>query len=178
MSIAIQAAQGDFPVINQSTTLASLLLAAKKANETAIEPLQLVQASDEAASPEPEGAVPARNPAVQRCILAYNTALALARERKKDAYDSRKAAKHAYREAFPPLMGRKNVRDFIACVAYAMLTEIMTESEGTRFLYAARVASQVQETRSHHARQKSEKKAPQIAPFPGKSAPLSPENQT
>ena len=174
MLLQIQAAQGDVPPINQSTMLASLLLAAKKANETPLEPLQFVQASDEAASPEPEGAVPSRNRAVQRCILAYNTALALARERKKDAYDSRKAAKHAYREAFPPLMGRKNVRDFIACVAYAMLTEIMTASEGTRFLYAARVATQVQETRSHHARQKTSPKAPPKRPLSRQKRPSKP----
>ena len=176
MSITIHAAQGDLPAINRRTTLASLLLAAKKANETPLEPLQLVQASDDAATPAAGHPEPTRNPAVLRCIVAYNKALEEAKERQQDAWDSRSDAKYAYREAFPPLIGRKNIRDFIACVGYAMLTDVLSSSEGSRYLYAARVASQVQETRSHHARQKSAPKAPQSAPFPGESAPLSPEN--
>ena len=72
MSITIQAAQGDAPPINRRTTFASLLLAAKKANETPLEPLQLIQASDEAPSPSPENREqgPSRNPAVVRCFAA------------------------------------------------------------------------------------------------------------
>jgi hypothetical protein len=114
---------------------------------------------------------------VARCIVAHNKALKAAREGGQGEWDSRKRAQHAYREAFPPLIGRKNIRDFIACVGYAMLTDVLSSSEGSRFLYAARVASQVQETRSHHARQKSAPKAPESAPLPGKSAPLSLENE-
>jgi hypothetical protein len=177
MLLQIQAAQGDLPPINQRTTLASLLLAAKKANETPLQPLPNIQASDEAAKPAPDSSEPTRNPVVARCIAAYNIALAAAQENKKDAWTSRREAKLAYREALPILIGRKNIRDFIACVGFAMLAEIIGESEGSRFLQAARVASQVQETRSHHSRQKSAEKAPQSAPNPGKSAPLSPENQ-
>lgn len=179
MSITIQAAQGDAPPINRRTTFASLLLAAKKANETPLEPLQLIQASDEASSPSPENREqgPSRNPAVVRCIVAYNNALHAAEESKQGAWECRSAAKFAYRAAFPILIGRKNIRDFIACAGYAMLTEVISESEGARLLYAARVASQVQDNRSHRARQKSAQKALQSAPFPGKSAPLSPENQ-
>jgi hypothetical protein len=176
--MSIQAAQGDIPAINRRTTLASLLLAAKKANETPLEPLGFLQASDEAATSELENQPQKspRNPAVARCIAAHNKALEAAKERKLGAYDAHKTAQHAYREAFPPLIGRKNIREFIACVGYAMLTEVVTSSEGARLLYAARVASQVHDNRSHRARQKSVQNAPQSAPFPGKSAPLSPEN--
>lgn len=179
MSITIQAAQGDIPPINQRTTFASFLLAVKKAGEAPLEPLQLIQASDEASTPtrENQEQEPSRNPAVVRCIVAYNNALHAAEERKQSSWDCRSAAKFAYRAAFPMLIGRKNIRDFIACVGYALLTEVINESDGARLLYAARVASQVQDNRSHRARQKSVQKAPQSAPFPGKSALLSPENQ-
>jgi hypothetical protein len=137
-----------------------------------------ILASDEASTPSPEAQEqkPSKNPAVARCIAAHNKALEAAKERKLDEYHCYKAARHAYREAFPPLIGRTNIREFIACVGYAMLTEVVTNSEGARLLYAARVASQVQDNRSHRAGQKWAQNAPQSAPFPSKSAPLSPEN--
>ena len=40
----------------------------------------------------------------------------------------------------PTLDGFENIRDFIACTAQAMLLGAITESKGTKLLYAAQVA--------------------------------------
>jgi hypothetical protein len=40
----------------------------------------------------------------------------------------------------PPLCGAENIRNFIACVARAMLTETIKGTDATRLLYAAQVA--------------------------------------
>jgi hypothetical protein len=46
----------------------------------------------------------------------------------------------AFREAMPPLTGRRNIRDFVACVGYGMLIGAIHLNEGTKLLYAAQVA--------------------------------------
>ena len=46
----------------------------------------------------------------------------------------------AYCAAMPKLSGATNIRDFIACVTYAMALDILPGNEGTRLLYAAQVA--------------------------------------
>jgi len=48
----------------------------------------------------------------------------------------------AYREAMPPLMGARNIRDFIACVAHGMLLHVFEANEASKLLYAAQVAAQ------------------------------------
>ncbi len=52
-----------------------------------------------------------------------------------------RAGNKAFREAMPTLAGHDNIRDFIACVAGGMLSEIINANEGAKFLYAAQVAS-------------------------------------
>jgi hypothetical protein len=42
----------------------------------------------------------------------------------------------------PPLSGPENIRDFIACVAHAMLIGAILGPDGARLLYAAQVAYQ------------------------------------
>jgi hypothetical protein len=43
----------------------------------------------------------------------------------------------------PPLVSLDNVRDFIACVTYAQLVQIIRPSEAGRLLAAARMALNV-----------------------------------
>jgi hypothetical protein len=52
----------------------------------------------------------------------------------------RLAGKLAYCTAMPKLSGAANIRDFIACVTYGMLIDVIPGSEGTRLLYCAQVA--------------------------------------
>jgi hypothetical protein len=123
--------------------------------------------------PASEPAIANQNPAIARCYAAFQKSYHAAIERKVDTYDARNKAKVAFREALPPLVGRKNIRDFIACVAYGMAVDLISSGAGMRLLTAARAASTVQDQRSHH---KARQKAPQSAPKARKSAPYSPEN--
>ena len=49
-------------------------------------------------------------------------------------------ARDVYRKAMPPLTGRENIQNFIACVAHGMLMKIIEPADATRLLYAAQVA--------------------------------------
>jgi hypothetical protein len=78
-------------------------------------------------------------PAVQRCIDAFNRVCPMPLSG-KPAYEAEKAGRRAFRSAMPDLTTRENVRGFIACVGYGLLTEVFQESEAGRLLYAAQVA--------------------------------------
>jgi hypothetical protein len=80
------------------------------------------------------------NPAVARCMKAWIRAFKDARTQNKSEYESNKAAVKAYRDAMPSPCGYESVRDFIACVARAMLIGIIDGEDSTRLLYAAQVA--------------------------------------
>lgn len=88
------------------------------------------------ASPNPS----ARNAAVQRCCAARDRSLRDSRARNLDKYKAKELAAEAYREAMPHLDGYENIRDFIACVSYGLLTEDVHPINGPQFLYAAQVA--------------------------------------
>jgi hypothetical protein len=86
------------------------------------------------------GMYPVRNLAVMICERSL---AAMIEETKKDGMspeETRLAAWLAYCTAMPPLTGASNIRDFIACVTYAMMIDIIPGNQGTRLLYAARVA--------------------------------------
>jgi len=159
MFLSIQASQGNPPLVSMTKILA-------KAGE--FTPL-LIHAS----AADCEATAANHNPAIVRCIVAHNKAYEEASGRKLSSYDIRSQAKLAFREALPPLIGRNNIRNFIACVTYGMAIELISSGDAIRLLTAARVASAVQDQRSHH---KARKNTPQSAPKARKSAPLSPEN--
>jgi hypothetical protein len=68
----------------------------------------------------------------------------LTRRQARDAGDSviisRVAAHKAFRKSLPPLTGRENIQNFIACVAHGMLIGAILSPDGARLLYAAQVA--------------------------------------
>ena len=86
---------------------------------------------------------PSDNPSVGRCIRAWNrayqTKLKQLDEDDSD-YKAEQAGKKYYLRAMPPLVGYQNVCDFIACVTYAELVEIIWHTEAEHCFGAAKVA--------------------------------------
>ncbi|MFZ0746585.1 MAG: hypothetical protein WAM85_19415 [Terracidiphilus sp.] len=80
------------------------------------------------------------NPAVAHCRevweRTYKATLETGAHRVAALFD----ASSAYCRAIPPLSGAQNIRDFIACVANGMITNVIGESKATKLLYAAQVA--------------------------------------
>lgn len=102
-----------------------------------------------------EHVAPAQNPAVALCYSSFIAA----HEEIKDmrtlfSYRKHEIARMAYLKAMPPLAGAENIRDFIACVAHAMMLHILQPEECTRLLYAAQVA-QSGSRRDQKSRKKS-----------------------
>jgi len=98
----------------------------------------------------------ATNPAIARCLQAYTDARKAALSAKKDEWDTNRDAKATYRNAMPPLTGARNIRDFVACVAHAIVLNAIDGSDATRLLYAAQVASTAHVA---HRREKSKSSA-------------------
>jgi hypothetical protein len=80
------------------------------------------------------------NAAVDRCIRAWNRAWNKALANGDSDYESRCAGNKEFLHAMPPLAGRENIRNFIACVTEALLLEVLCKSDATPLLYAAQVA--------------------------------------
>jgi hypothetical protein len=86
------------------------------------------------------------NPAVARCAKAWRRAYKLVSEsfaasgRPVDEDYVREQAQAAFRDALPPLRGEDNIRDFIACVAYALVKDYLLPMICTEYFDAAKVA--------------------------------------
>jgi hypothetical protein len=89
---------------------------------------------------------PSSNKAVRHCILAYDRAYD--EEIKKVDWDddlacdddAKEAGNFAYLHRMPPLVGYKNICDFIACVAYARILNAVDPDETREYMAAARIA--------------------------------------
>ncbi len=83
------------------------------------------------------------NPAVAHCCKAWKRAYRAAiAEDEFDVLAYRKAGE-AYRAAMPPLASRENGSDFVACVAHGILINAISETCGSKLLYAVQVAQAV-----------------------------------
>lgn len=94
---------------------------------------------------------------VDRCVNAYNKARSETYARTEDRFAAKDAGSMAYRNAMPPLRGADNIRDFIACVAQALLFGVIKDKDASKLLYAAQVAFSTE-------KQPSPKRAPKTAP--------------
>jgi hypothetical protein len=117
------------------------------------------------ASPGPS---PLDQPAIALCMAAYERARRSACSRHKSEYESSKEALAAYKAAMPALISRQNISDFIACVAYANLRDLLYDSDTDHLLNIARTARLL-----HTARSASTRKPSSVAQ-PSRSAPVSP----
>ena len=80
------------------------------------------------------------NAAVARCIRAWHRAQKKESANGTSDYKSQCAGNIAYLRAAPPLSGYQNVRDFIACVTFAALTEVIRQKDAAHLLAAAKIA--------------------------------------
>jgi hypothetical protein len=55
-------------------------------------------------------------------------------------WPAEKAANQAYLRETPPLVGLKNICDFIACINFASMTGVVTHREAAHYLANARIA--------------------------------------
>jgi hypothetical protein len=53
---------------------------------------------------------------------------------------TRDRAENAYLDAMPDLAGYQNIRDFIACVSYGVISGALSPIHSPGYLYAAQVA--------------------------------------
>lgn len=90
------------------------------------------------------------NQAVDRCWTAYHQAYNKAIAAGKSGFDAKDPARDAYLRAMPRLGSRDEIRGFLACVANAMLFDILYRNDGTHLLAAARVAAAAL-PREHHS---------------------------
>lgn len=80
------------------------------------------------------------NVAVIRCCGAAHRAFLAAVAEGKPNCAAESEGTEAYRRAMPPLDSDENIRNFISCVAHAMLIRIIDPAEAPRLLYAAQCA--------------------------------------
>jgi len=80
------------------------------------------------------------NVGVIRCCGAAHRAYLAAVADGKPNETVQSEATEAYRRAMPPLDSDDNIRNFISCVAHAMLIRIIDPAEAPRLLYAAQCA--------------------------------------
>ena len=83
------------------------------------------------------------NEAIVRCMHAWNYAY------KKEAadldddeshYPAEKAANKAYLRAIPPLLGYENICEFIACINFAAMTDIISHGDAKHYRANAKLA--------------------------------------
>ena len=81
------------------------------------------------------------SPAVARCCQAWNRVYRANRKAGTNPISTSLRANEAYRNAMPPLSSPRNICDFVACVAYALVVRAMCQEQATSLLHAAGVAS-------------------------------------
>jgi len=109
------------------------------------------------------GVYPLPNLIVGQCDQKFEEAANQALKDGKSDKAALRAGKMAYCAAMPKLSGAGNIRDFIACVAYAMSLELIPGNEATRLLYAAQVAHQAFKERSLKRGKLSDKATQDVA---------------
>jgi hypothetical protein len=90
--------------------------------------------------PEPNQPASTVNPAVARCTATWTQSYQHEFSRTRSEALAQHAARRAFSEAMPPLIGYDNIRDFIACCAQGVLLGALEPQKSAKLLYAAQVA--------------------------------------
>jgi len=94
-------------------------------------------------TPEPESNAPDRptqNSAVARCLRAWQRAYKKACAEGDSDFKAKCAGDRAFLRSMPALSGYDNIRDFIACVTYAIVIDVLRSKDAEHLLEAAKVA--------------------------------------
>jgi len=91
------------------------------------------------------------NPAVLRCCEAYSDAYDTLTAQEEEEYYALDQACKAYRQAMPPLLGVRNIRNFLVCATHGFAIGAIKGDEYSRFLYAVQVAYSARRARSPKA---------------------------
>ena len=79
--------------------------------------------------------------AIEICLEAWNRGHdEQAEDENSTEYDCGQAGNRAYLKATPPLSGYQNICDFIACINYGSMTDIVRHRDAKIYLENARVA--------------------------------------
>ena len=78
--------------------------------------------------------------AVTRCSDAWERAYAEAMENTTNEYEAEVIAEEAFLDALPIPIGHEAIANFVACIAFAIVRDIIRQDKATRLLYAAQVA--------------------------------------
>jgi hypothetical protein len=95
------------------------------------------------------GLYPQPNYVVTQCMEEHAEALKKAMDQEMPEEDAKEAARLTFCASMPMLSGASNIRDFIACVTFAMSLRIIPGNEGAQLLYAAQVALTALTKRPH-----------------------------
>src|SRR5580704_10601971 len=82
------------------------------------------------------------NESIVRCMKAWNYAYkkkAADLDDDESDYPAQKAGNEAYLRAMPHLDCYENICEFIACISFAAMTDIITHSEAEHYLAHARI---------------------------------------
>jgi hypothetical protein len=83
------------------------------------------------------------NESIVRCMDAWNYAYkkkAADLDDDESDYPAEKAGNEAYLRATPPLVGYENICQFIACINFAVMTDIITYSDAKHYRANAKLA--------------------------------------
>jgi hypothetical protein len=80
------------------------------------------------------------NEAIVSCMRAWNYTYKKGRAEDLSDYQAEKAANQAYLRAAPPLRGYKNICDFIACINFASISDIVIPRDAQHYLANAKLA--------------------------------------
>jgi hypothetical protein len=83
---------------------------------------------------------PGEHAAIVRCILAKQRAFGKALADGKTDFAASIAGNKAFLRALPPLSGFEYIRDFVACVTYAIAAHIVSGKAAGTLLESAKVA--------------------------------------
>ena len=95
------------------------------------------------------------NPAVQRCCEAYDEAFDAygGNTEETDGCYAHREACTAYRQAMPPLLGVRNIRNFLVCATHGFASGNISGDDYSHFLYAAQVAYSARRARPPKAKE-------------------------